>query len=102
MLQLEEGQACQKWPDNGKTLNYRIRSYMPNPWNGYYIYGLGISCPSKIVIQSVLVQTSPVPKSVVLVPSLLRNTGLLAGQLGPDFPVLISVSTHAMVELRVT
>ncbi|KAA6355630.1 MAG: hypothetical protein EZS28_048844 [Streblomastix strix] len=57
---------------------------------------------SKIVVRSRLVQTSPAVESVILVPSQLRSIGLLAGQLGPDFLVLISISTHAMVNLRVT
>ncbi|KAA6320529.1 MAG: hypothetical protein EZS28_054673, partial [Streblomastix strix] len=52
---------------------------------------------NKIATRSRLVQTSPAVESVILVPSQLRSIGLLAGQLGPDFLVLVSISTHAMV-----
>ncbi|KAA6337532.1 MAG: hypothetical protein EZS28_052779, partial [Streblomastix strix] len=57
---------------------------------------------NKTATRSRLVQTSPAMESVILVPSQLRSIGLLAGQLGPDFLVLVSISTHAMVKLRVT
>ncbi|KAA6395570.1 MAG: hypothetical protein EZS28_008895 [Streblomastix strix] len=58
--------------------------------------------PRKIVIQSRLVQMSPAAESVVLVPSQLRSSGLLVSQQSPEFLAPVSVSTHAMVELRVT
>ncbi|KAA6394459.1 MAG: hypothetical protein EZS28_010012 [Streblomastix strix] len=58
--------------------------------------------PSRFIIRSVLVQTSPVVVSIILVPSQLRSIGLLAGQLNSDFLIIVSASTHAMVKLRVT
>ncbi|KAA6366839.1 MAG: hypothetical protein EZS28_037633, partial [Streblomastix strix] len=56
--------------------------------------------PSRIIIRSGMVQTSPATESIVPILSRLRSIGLLTSQLGLDLPVLISVSTHAMVELR--
>ncbi|KAA6348350.1 MAG: hypothetical protein EZS28_051983, partial [Streblomastix strix] len=37
-----EGWVYQKRPGYRKASNCCIPGYMPNPWNGYYIYGLDI------------------------------------------------------------
>ncbi|KAA6356311.1 MAG: hypothetical protein EZS28_048161 [Streblomastix strix] len=78
-----EGWVYQNRPGYGKPQNCCIPGYMPNPWNGYYIQDLAV-------------------ESIVLVPSQLRSIGPLAGQLGLNFLIPILISTHAMVELRVT
>ncbi|KAA6365210.1 MAG: hypothetical protein EZS28_039262 [Streblomastix strix] len=102
MLQNEEGQACQKSPDNSQP---KIIVFLGT----YQIPGMVIISMvlvsvvrNKIAIQSSLVQTSSAAESIVLVPSQLRSIGLLAEQLSLDFLIIVQVSTHAMVELRVT
>ncbi|KAA6368266.1 MAG: hypothetical protein EZS28_036205 [Streblomastix strix] len=102
MLWPEERWACQKRSGYGKLQNCCIPGYMPNPGKIIVSMVLVLVVLNRIIVQSVLVQTSPSVESIALVPSQLRSIGLLAGQQGPDFPVLISVLTHAMVELRVT
>ncbi|KAA6366386.1 MAG: hypothetical protein EZS28_038087 [Streblomastix strix] len=42
---LEEGWVCWKRLNYGKPQNCCIPGYIPNPWNDYYIYILGINCP---------------------------------------------------------
>ncbi|KAA6373405.1 MAG: hypothetical protein EZS28_031068 [Streblomastix strix] len=56
---------------------------------------------NKIAIQSRLMYTSPTVESIFQVPSHLLSIGLLADQLSPDFLILVQISKHVMVKLRV-
>ncbi|KAA6397543.1 MAG: hypothetical protein EZS28_006935 [Streblomastix strix] len=47
MLQPEEGWVYQKRPGYGKPQNCCNPWYIPNHWNVYYIYGLGINYPEQ-------------------------------------------------------